>query len=65
MQMYHGVQEHGTIVALGACGLADDIAGRVNEGEEFPSGPTPNPSTGEGSGMFSMVCIILFVCHLF
>ena len=36
MQMYHGMQEHGTIVALGTCGLADDIAGRVNEGEEFP-----------------------------
>ena len=67
MQVHYGMQEHGAIVALGACGLANDIAGRVNEGEEFlsPSRPTPNPSTGEGSGMFSMVCIILFVCHLF
>ena len=37
MQVHYGMQEHGTIVALGACGLADDFASRVNEGEEFPS----------------------------
>ena len=37
VQVHHGMQEHGTIVALGACGLANDIAGMVNEGEEFPT----------------------------
>lgn len=72
MQVHHGMQKHGTVVAFGACGFSNDIAGGVNEGEKFPSpsrltpsGPTPSPSTGEGSGMFCMVCVILFVCHLF
>ena len=59
MQVHHGMQKHGTIVAFGACGFSNDIAGGVNEGEKFPSpsrpsprGPTPSPSTREGSMMY-------------
>ena len=35
MQVHHGMQEHRAIMALGACGLANDIAGWVYKGEEF------------------------------